>query len=313
MNRPPTQTQIYINLSFPELAAKHATLPCDGVGLMRAEFLALSVGVHPRKLIAEGGEEGFVRFFAEGLSRVAEAFHPRPVIYRTLDLKSNEYAGLQGGSDYEEREENPMLGLRGCSRYLSDPESFRLELRAVGRVRDAGLRNVKVMLPFVRFPQEVARCREWVAREALLGEGFELWMMAEVPATVFRIEEFLPHVDGVSIGSNDLAQLILGIDRDNSRLADRFDEHDPAVLAAIEQVARACRARGLPVSLCGNAASRYPDLLPKLVEFGLTSISVTPETFERTVQVVAEAETTLGFSPAGEPPAGNKDPESQDV
>ena len=126
MNRPPTQTRIYINLSFPELAAKHAALPCDGVGLMRAEFLALSVGVHPRKLIAEGGEEGFVRFFAEGLSRVAEAFNPRPVIYRTLDLKSNEYAGLQGGSEYEAREENPMLGLRGCSRYLSDPESFRL-------------------------------------------------------------------------------------------------------------------------------------------------------------------------------------------
>src|SRR3990172_12193263 len=154
MHRFSTHTRIYINLSFPELAAKHAALPCDGVGLMRAEFLALSVGVHPRKLIAEGGEEGFVRFFAEGLSRVAEAFTPRPVIYRTLDLKSNEYAGLQGGSDYESREENPMLGLRGCSRYLSDPESFRLELRAVKCLRDAGLRNIKVMLPFVRFPRK---------------------------------------------------------------------------------------------------------------------------------------------------------------
>src|SRR3989304_508624 len=205
MNRPPTQTRIYINLSFPELAAKHAALPCDGVGLMRAECVALSIGVPLRKLIAEGGEEGFVRFFAEGLSRVAEAFNPRPVIYRTLDLKSNEYAGLQGGSEYEAREENPMLGLRGCSRYLSDPESFRLELRAVKRVRDAGLRNIKVMLPFVRFPEEVVRCRQWVAEEALVGEGFELWMMAEVPAAVFRIAEFLPHVVGVSIGSNDLA------------------------------------------------------------------------------------------------------------
>ena len=151
------------------------------------------------------------------------------------------------------------------------------------------------------------RCHQWVLEEGLVGEGFELWMMAEVPATVFRIEEFLPHVDGVSIGSNDLAQLILGIDRDNSRLADRFDEHNPAVLAAIEQVARACRARRLPVSLCGNAASRYPDLLPKLIEFGLTSISVTPETFERTVQVVAEAEAALGLSPPAKPAAGRRD------
>lgn len=313
MDRPATQTRVCINLSFPELAAKHAALPCDGVGLMRAEFLALSVGVHPRRLIADGGVEGLIRFFAEGLSRVAEAFSPRPVIYRTLDLKSNEYAGLRGGSEYEAREENPMLGLRGCSRYLGDPESFRLELRAVKRVRDTGLHNVKVMLPFVRFPTEVVRCREWVAREGLLGEGFELWMMAEVPATVFRIEEFLPHVDGVSIGSNDLAQLILGIDRDNSKLAGGFDERDPAVLAAIERVARACRARDLPVSLCGNAASHYPDLLPKLIEFGLTSISVTPEAFERTVQVVAEAEAALGLAAPTELSAGRKHPGSKRV
>jgi pyruvate,water dikinase len=299
-SRPPTRTRVFINLSFPELAPKYAKLPCDGVGILRAEFLALRIGRHPRKLIAEGGEDSFVPFFSEQIRAVAAAFAPRPVIYRTLDLKSNEYAGLEGGAEYEPKEENPMLGFRGCSRYLDDPQSFQLELRAVRQVRQSGLRNVRLLLPFVRTPEELQRCRELITEEGLFSDPeFELWMMAEVPSNVLRIEEFLPHVNGVSIGSNDLTQLVLGIDRDSKRMASRFDERDPAVLTAIEHIARACRSRGLPCSICGNAPSRFPDLIPKLIAMGLTSISVAPEAFEATARLVAEAERALGWDPNG--------------
>jgi pyruvate,water dikinase len=285
------QTGIMLNLSIPDLAARYAEMPCDGVGLMRAEFLALSLGVHPRKLIADGGAENFIGFFADGLSRVAQAFFPRPVIYRTLDLKSNEYVGLEGGKQYESREENPMLGLRGCSRYLEDEESFRLELRAVKGVIDSGLGNVKIMLPFVRFPRELEQCRNWIEEEGLFeNPDFELWMMAEVPANILLMEDFLPYVSGVSIGSNDLTQLILGIDRDSHKLAEQFDISDPAVLAGIERIVQACRARDVPVSICGDAPSRHPELIRKLIGFGLTSISVSADAFEAALAAIEEAE-----------------------
>ncbi len=294
MKRVATQTGIMLNLSVPDLAARHAELPCDGVGLMRAEFLALSLGVHPRKLIADGGAENFIGFFADSLSKVAQAFFPRPVIYRTLDLKSNEYAGLDGGELYEVKEENPMLGFRGCSRYTEEEESFRLELRAVKRVLDCGQGNVKIMLPFVRFPRELEQCRNWIEQEGLFEHpDFELWMMAEVPSNVLMIEAFLPYVSGVSIGSNDLTQLILGIDRDSHQLAEQFDLRDPSVLAAIERVAQACRACDMPVSICGDAPSQHPELIRKLIGFGLTSISVSPNAFEATLRAIEEAEANL--------------------
>jgi pyruvate,water dikinase len=291
MERPATRTKIMLNLSVPHLAAKYASLPCDGVGLMRAEFLALSLGVHPRKLIADGGAEQFIGFFSDSLSEVARAFDPRPVVYRTLDLKSNEYIGLEGGDQYEAGEENPMLGFRGCSRYLADEESFRLELRAVKRAMESGLGNIKVMLPFVRFPRELAKCRKWAEDEGLFGcPGFEFWMMAEVPSNVLQADAFLPYVSGVSIGSNDLTQLILGIDRDSHKLADQFDIREPAVLGAIELIARACRARNVPVSICGDAPSRHPGLIRRLIDFGLNSISVSADAFETTLNAVIEAE-----------------------
>jgi pyruvate,water dikinase len=297
MERPSTRTQLLLNLSFPELAPRYAELPCDGVGLMRAEFLALSMGVHPRKLIADGGAERFIAFFADHLSQVAQAFAPRPVLYRTLDLKSNEYAGLEGGSAFEDKEENPMLGFRGCSRYVADTESFRLELRAVKRVIDSGLSNVKMMVPFVRFPRELVHCRELLQQEGLLEDpDFELWMMAEVPSNVVMIDEFLPHVSGVSIGSNDLTQLMLGIDRDSHRLAGQFDIEDPAVLGSIGHIAKACRARNMPVSICGDAPSRHPHLVETLIGFGLTSISVSAEAFEPTLREVVRAEAQLGLA-----------------
>ncbi len=293
MERPATQTKIMLNLSFPDLADRYAGMPCDGVGLMRAEFLALTMGVHPRKLIADGGAERFISYFADNLSKVAQAFYPRPVVYLTLDLKSNEYVGLEGGKQYEPTEENPMLGFRGCSRYAEDEEGFRLELRAVKRVIDSGLENVKVMLPFVRFPRELEQCRNWAGEEGLFeNPEFELWMMAEVPSNILLIEAFLPYVSGVSIGSNDLTQLILGIDRDSHKLADQFDVRDPAVLAGIERIAQACRARDMPVSICGDAPSRYPELISKLIGFGLTSISVPADAFEPTLRAVVEAEAS---------------------
>jgi pyruvate,water dikinase len=255
------------------------------------------MGIHPKKLIADGGDIAFIDSFANGLATVAQEFAPRPVFFRTLDLKSNEYAGLEGGDQYEQREENPMLGFRGASRYLADPESFRLELRAVKRVRDGGLRNVRLLLPFVRFPWELKRCREIIEQEGLFADPeFELWMVAEVPSNVLLIDEFLPLVSGISIGSNDLTQLMLGIDRDSARLAKEFDERDPAVQNAIAAIAKACRAAGKPCSICGNAPSRYPELVPRLISAGLTSLSVSPEAFETTRQAVIEAEATLGFA-----------------
>ena len=293
-----TQTRILLNLSVPELAARYAETPCDGVGLMRAEFLALSMGIHPQKLVADGGAEKFISFFAENLAQVAQAFFPRPVMYRTLDLKSNEYAGLEGGGEYEQAEANPMLGFRGCSRYVEDTESFRFELRAVKRVIDSGLSNVKVVLPFVRSPGELEFCRTITDEEGLLeSPGFQLWMMAEVPSNILAIDAFLPHVSGVSIGSNDLTQLILGIDRDSHKLAKQFDMRDPAVLAGIEWIAKACRARGLPVSICGDAPSRHPELIERLIIFGLSSISVPADAFEATCRVVEKAENRLGLAP----------------
>lgn len=298
------RTRILLNLGFPELAARHARLPCDGVGLMRAEFMALSLGVHPRALAASGGVERFIGHFADGLAQVARAFAPRPVLYRTLDLKSNEYAGLEGGAAHEDAEENPMIGYRGCSRYLDDPETFRLELRAVRRVLEAGLDNVRLLLPFVRFPEELARCRAWVEEEGLTRcPGFELWMMAEVPSTVLRIDEFLQHADGVSIGSNDLTQLVLGIDRDSHRLAARFDQADPAVLAAVALVVRACRARGVPVSICGDGPSRHPAMIERLIELGVTSVSVSADAFEAAVREVDRAEARLGLGRSAGPDA----------
>jgi len=291
MERPATRTRIMLNVSVPHLAERYAKLPCDGVGLMRAEFLALSLGVHPRKLIADGGGENFIGFFSDNLAKVAQAFFPRPVVYRTLDLKSNEYIGLEGGNLYEVQEENPMLGFRGCSRYLADEESFRLELRAVKRVIDSGLGNVKIMLPFVRFPRELELCSGWARDEGLFEcPDFELWMMAEVPSNVLQTEAFLPFVSGVSIGSNDLTQLILGIDRDSHKLAQQFDIRDPAVLAALEHIAKVCRAHDVPVSICGDAPSRHPGLIRQLIAYGLSSISVSADAFETTLNAVIEAE-----------------------
>lgn len=281
--------KIYLNLSFPQLAARYADLPTDGVGLLRSEFLILALGVHPKKLLAEGGAEAFIRVFAEGLTEVARCFWPRPVTFRTLDLKSNEYRGLRGGQEFEEPEENPALGLRGCRRYLYDPEPFRLQLRAVRRVFEAGWTNLRLMLPFVRSVSELLACREILCEEGV--DNIPLWLMVEVPSVVFLIERFLSLVDGVSIGTNDLTQLVLGVDRDNPRLIPLWDEQDEAVRCAVERVARACREQAMECCVCGDAPSRRPEMAASLLQLGVTSLSVSPDAFERTARIVREIES----------------------
>jgi phosphoenolpyruvate synthase/pyruvate phosphate dikinase len=272
-----------LNVSMPQVAAQAATLPSAGVGLMRAEFLALSAGRHPRALLADGGADEYVALFRDGLRAVAEAFHPRPVTYRVSDLKSNEYRGLLGGEDHEAVEANPMIGSRGVHRYLERPDEFALELRAIREVRCAGYRNVRLMLPFVRTVAELREARALIRAAGLEEEGFEVWAMSEVPSTALLPEAFAAEVDGVSIGSNDLAQLVLGVDRDSPELGRRYQPTDPAVLEAIRRIIAGAHAVGRPASICGDRVASDPDLLAAVVEAGIDSVSVVPSAFESTM------------------------------
>ncbi|VVC00954.1 putative phosphoenolpyruvate synthase [uncultured archaeon] len=290
---PATGTKIYVNLAEVDLAGKVAQLPCDGVGLLRAEFMIGDIGEHPKKMLKEGRGQEFTDKLAEKLRVFASAFHPRPVVYRATDFKTNEYRNLKGGEEFEPQEANPMMGWRGCSRYITEPEVFSLELKAIKKVREEyGMKNLWLMLPFVRRIGEIRAIREMLKEHGLHRTlDFKLWIMVEVPSTVFLIDQFCQEgIDGVSIGSNDLTQLILGIDRDNATLAEGFDERNQAVLRAVERVVKVCNEYKVTCSLCGQAPSVYPDFAEKLVEFGITSMSVNPDAVERTRRVVASAE-----------------------
>src|SRR5712692_2401382 len=289
MLRAPTRTRISLSLSSAELSPQYAKLPCDGVALMSAESLARTLGIHPRKLLANGREEKYLDLFSRSIVRVARDFAPRPVLYRTLDLNSEEYAALEGGAEHEESEENSMRGLRGCSRYLADEASFRLDLRAVKRARDMGCVNVDVMLPVARRADELARCREIVIEEGLFASAeFELWMMPAAPATELRIEEFLPLVAGVSFGPNYPGQPVPGVNGGSGRLSDRSDGCQPGVLAAMTRSARACREHGVACSICGDAAILNPlpqaEMIRALIEAGLTGWTVAPESYDHAVE-----------------------------
>ncbi len=289
-----TRTKVYVNLAEPELAEKIAARDVDGVGLLRAEFMIAQIGEHPRHMIEERKGEEFAAKLAQGLTTFAKAFNPRPVVYRTTDFKTNEYRNLKGGQKYEEPEENPMLGYRGCSRYIRERDIFKLEIEAIKQVREK-YKNLWVMIPFVRTPAEMAGAKDLLAAEGLhQSQDFKLWMMVEVPSNVFLIDKFLDvGIDGISIGSNDLTQLILGIDRDSQKLAEQFDERDPAVLMALERVIKATAKRGVTSSICGQAPSVYPELTEKLVEWGITSVSVNPDVLEKTREIIAAAEQRL--------------------
>lgn len=291
-----TKTRVYVNLAQPELADAIASRNVDGVGLLRAEFIISQIGEHPRYAIKQNHQGEFIDKLAQGLRTFAAAFNPRPVVYRTTDFKTNEYRELVGGEEFEGFEENPMLGYRGASRYITDIESFQLEIAAIKKTREE-FKNLWVMIPFVRTVAELARTKEILEKEGLVRSGdFKLWMMVEVPSNIFILEKFLDvGIDGISIGSNDLTQLILGVDRDSEKLANVFDERNEAVLIAMEKAIRITKERGVTSSICGQAPSVYPDLTEKLVSWGITSVSVSPDMIGTTREIVARAETKLGI------------------
>ncbi len=289
-----TKTKVYINLAQPELAEAVAARNVDGVGLLRAEFMIAQIGEHPQYMLSQKRGQEFVNKLAEGIKTFARAFNPRPVVYRTTDFKTNEYRELTGGQQYESEEENPMLGYRGASRYITDINVFKLELEAIKRVRQ-DYKNLWVMIPFVRTVNELARTKEILEAEGLVrSKDFKLWMMVEVPSNIFLIEKFLKvGIDGISIGSNDLTQLILGIDRDSEKLAETFDERDEAVLIALEKAIKVSKSMGVTSSICGQAPSVYPELTEKLVEWGITSVSVSPDMIGTTKEIIAKVEARL--------------------
>ena len=315
---PSTQTQVMLNIADPSQAFARAGLPVDGVGLARIEFIiANHIAIHPMAVASyskledaelksritstfvsagfRDPEEFFVTRLAEGIARITAAFYPKPVIVRTSDFKTNEYARLLGGARYEPHEENPMLGFRGASRYYDDRyrAGFALECRALKRVRDEmGLTNLKVMIPFCRTTDEARSVLDEFAKNGLRqGEnGFEIYVMCELPSNVVRARDFLDIFDGYSIGSNDLTQLVLGIDRDSGTISGLFDEDDPAVKDMIASAIEAAHDAGKPIGICGQAPSDKAEFAAWLVSQGITSISLNPDSVFRVRRSIANAE-----------------------
>ncbi len=291
---PVTATTLLLNLSEPSQVARAAALDVDGVGLLRAELMVIEAldGRHPRLLLEEGRGDEFVTHMADALTTFADGFAPRPITYRTIDFRTNEFRGLEGGERFEPEEANPMIGYRGALRYTLEPDLFGLELAAIEQVWDAGHRNLHVMLPFVRTARELELCRREIEATSLLDRrDFELWIMAEVPSVLYHLERYAAMgVAGISIGSNDLTQLLLGVDRDSELLAGRYDERDPAVVAYLEQLIPAARRLGLKTSICGQAPSVHPEYADLLVRAGIDAISVNIDVVDRTRRLIAAAE-----------------------
>lgn len=288
-----TATKLYVNLAEPELAEKVAQKHVDGVGLLRAEFMIAGIGIHPKKMIADGRSAEYVDKLATQIEKFCKAFFPRPVIYRATDFKTNEYRSLKGGELFEPEEPNPMLGFRGAYRYIKSADVFNLELEAIKKVRNKmELNNLWLMIPFVSTVSEMIEVKKIVAGAGLYrSSSFKLFMMVEIPSNVILLDDFIDvGLDGVSIGSNDLTMLILGIDRDNAEVAPNFDERNPAVMWALEKTVRTCVKRGIMCSICGQAPSQYPEIVEKLVEWGVSSISVNPDAIARTRDTIYHME-----------------------
>lgn len=297
---PITGTKILVNIGIPQKAEEYAQLPVQGVGLMRIEFLFTSyVEEHPQSLIEQGRGEDLVDKLAEGLAIVGRAFYPRPVVVRTSDFKTNEYREMKGGEAYEPDESNPMIGWRGCSRYVSEEyrDAYKLELRALKKARDEmGLKNLWVMLPFVRTVEELKIITGMMDEVGLKrNRDLKLYLMAEVPCNIFMAEEFADYCDGFSIGSNDLTQLIMGADRDSEILGRMgyFDERNEAIKRAISHLIKVAHSKGKVVSICGQAPSVYPEFTEFLVREGIDSISLNPDTVIKTLSMVASTEQKI--------------------
>jgi pyruvate, water dikinase len=289
-----TRTRVYVNLAQPEMAETIAARNVDGVGLLRAEFIIGQIGQHPSYMLSRKSGGEYTDKLYEGINMIAKAFYPRPVVYRASDFKTNEYRNLEGGQAYEEIEENPMLGYRGCTRYLTEPDVFQLEIDAIKRVREK-YNNLFVMIPFVRTVNEMARVKDILESRGLTrSKDFKLWMMVEVPSNIFLIEKFIGvGIDGISVGSNDLTQLILGTDRDSQKLAQIFDERNEAVQIALEKAVTTAKRMGITSSICGQAPSVYPEITEKLVSWGVTSVSVSPDMIDVSREIIYEVEDKL--------------------
>ena len=318
---PRTQTDVMLTVGDPGKAFELSFIPNSGVGLARTEFIVTNhIGIHPMALARypilkdtkavteiaarignEDPREFFIRRFSEGIARISAAFYPKPVIVRTSDFKTNEYARLLGGAEFEPPEENPMLGFRGASRYYDEryADGFALECEALLRVRrDMGLTNVKVMIPFCRTVAEGKRVIATMAKHGLKQHenDLEIYAMCELPSNVVRARDFLQVFDGYSIGSNDLTQLVLGLDRDSGTVAYLFDERDDAVRDMIAAAIEAAKSAGKPIGICGQAPSDYPDFARWLVEQGVSSISLNPDVAVKTQLVIAQAEAELSHT-----------------
>ena len=289
-----TATKLYVNLAEPDLAFKVASRNVDGVGLLRAEFILSQIGKHPKQFLEEGKGLEFTEKLASSLSLFGKAFGKRPVVYRATDLKSNEYRNLTGGDKFEPKEANPMLGYRGAFRFIKDPDVFKLELAAIKKVRQK-YPNIHLMIPFVRTVKELISVKKIIGEFGLLQDSsLKLWMMVEIPSNIILLEDFIKTgIDGISIGSNDLTMLILGTDRDNEEVASEFYELDEAVLWALESAVKTAVKAGITSSICGQAPSVYPELTQKLINWGITSISVNPDVLGSTRQIIYECEKKL--------------------
>jgi pyruvate,water dikinase len=291
-----TLTRIYVNLSDPQQAQEVSKQHVDGIGLLRAEFIIADIGIHPKQFIKQGKESEFINDLSSKLLKFAKAFSPRPVIYRATDFKTNEYRHLKGGENYEQKEENPMLGFRGAIRYIHNPDVFKMELKALKKIWEKDYRNVHLMIPFLRRPWELIKIKEIIQNEGMYDlPGFKLYIMVEVPSVALELEDFLKiGVDGVSIGTNDLTMMTLGIDRDNESISDLYDERVSSVVGLLEHIVKTSIKFGVECGICGQAASDYPDLVEKLIEAGISSLSVNTDAIDRTRELVYNIEKRHG-------------------
>ena len=312
-----SQTKIMMNLANPEMAFRVNKLPNDGLGLARMEFIINNkIQVHPQALLNpekveyqedkekirvllegfENGAEFFVHKLSEGIGTLAAGFYPKPVVVRLSDFKSNEYANLIGGEAFEQKEENPMIGFRGAARYNDSDfsQSFALECRALKQVREVmGFDNVIIMVPFCRRVVEAKSVVETLARNGLVRgvNGLKLYMMCEIPNNVLLMDEFSEYFDGFSIGTNDLTQLVLGVDRDSEKVAYDYDERDPGVIKMVKMAIEGAKRNGKHISLCGQAPSDYPEFAELLVELGIDAISLNPDSVLSTLPTILKAES----------------------